>query len=84
MALIDILRRKDAAAIIVAIVLGFILWGVISSVGGNLTLLITGKGKGLEFMDFFRPIVAMLVELVLAEIAVRAGIATRETIKNAK
>ena len=75
---IKVLKRKDASSVTIAIVLGFILWGAVSSIGGLLTALVTGNGAGVEFVDFVRPLVAVIFELLLLEIAVRVAVILRE------
>lgn len=75
---IKVLKRKDASSVTIAIVLGFILWGAVSSIGGLLTALVTGNGSGVEFVDFVRPLVAVVFELLLLEIGVRVAVILRE------
>jgi hypothetical protein len=75
---IKVLKRMDASSVTIAIVLGFILWGAVSSIGGLLTALVTGNGDGVEFVDFVRPLVAVIFELLLLEIGVRVAVILRE------
>lgn len=78
MVALHVLKRKDASAVVIAIVLGFILWGAVNSIGGLLTALVTGSGDGVEFVDFVRPLVAVVFELLLLEIGVRTALVLRE------
>lgn len=75
---IKVLKRRDASSVTIAIVLGFILWGVVNSIGALLTALVTGSGNGVEFVDFVRPLVAVIFELLLLEIGVRLAVILRE------
>lgn len=78
MVALHVLKRKDASSVVVAVVLAFVLWGVVEGIGSLLTALVTGSGNGVEFIDFVRPLVALAFQLALLEIAIRVAIVLRE------
>lgn len=78
MVALHVLKRKDASSVVVAVVLAFVLWGVVEGVGSLLTALVTGSGNGVEFIDFVRPLVAVVFQVLLLEIGIRVAIVLRE------
>jgi len=77
MVTVKVLKRRDAASVVVAIVLGFIFWALLSSLSHDLANVLTGRDEVVEFADIVRTVLAFGLELVLIEVGLRLAIFLR-------
>jgi hypothetical protein len=95
MVLVKILKRKDASSLIVAIVIGTIIWQAISFMSGDLAIRLSGLKNEYGLPSFvppdsnwkqiyLQPAVAAVVQLVFLEIIAWLVIATEMLFKQSK
>lgn len=76
MVLVRVLQRKDAASLVVAIAAGLVVANFVSSVTTHLTAVLTGSDYQADFaVDYWRPLVALVLQLLVLEILARIVIA---------
>jgi hypothetical protein len=76
-----VLERKDAASVLLAVVLGFITLQFVLAVTSPLTAKILGEGDSLQTVGFkdqyLAPLVAFVLQLIAVEILVWVVVAIR-------
>ena len=80
MYIVKILKRKDAASVIVAVVLGFILIGTLPSVTNDLATYLAGitGTPNLEWREFVaKPLISAFLQVVVLEAVLRVVIYIR-------
>lgn len=80
MYVVKILKRKDAASIVVSIVLGLLLLQLLSSVSADLTAFLSGSERvtGLGWRETYaNPLIGFVVQVLLLEAFLRVAVFLR-------
>lgn len=81
MVLTDILKRKDAASVLIAVVLALIIFQPLPDLVAELSATLSGTDDVLPEADwrerYLQPVVSALLQIVLLEVVVRLFVALR-------
>lgn len=79
MYVVRILKRRDAASVVVAIVLGLVLSSIVSVLTVDLSAWLSGlEGASIEWReDIIRPLIHAALQLVLLELLLRVAVNVR-------
>lgn len=76
MVLVRVLQRKDAASLVVAIAAGLSVFNFVSAVTAHLTAVLSGSDYQADMTaDYWRPFVALVLQLLVLEVLARIVIA---------
>lgn len=82
MVLVRVMQRKDAASLVVAVAAGLAVFSFLSTFTAHLTSLLSGGEGDYGFADsYWRPVVALVLQLVLLELLARVVIAAYSSVK---
>lgn len=90
MAIIKVLLRKDAASVIVAIVLGLAVTQFVSVIADSFTRVLSGwigPGVGFEYnwrSNIFDPVMLLALQVIVLEVLAHLTIAFRQLVINVK
>lgn len=89
-ATIKVLKRKDAASVVVAVIVAMIIWQALPTLTGELAEMISGldNGQSVSYVypgagwqgQYLHPVVSAVLQLVLLDVLIRLYVAVHSMV----